>query len=201
MVHFCESPKCWNVRKWCYFRLDLRHLASNQFEVGAEGAEKFLGIWSMLSLICFIKSMILRLKYFLKIALVVRFPWNLCFWGLKWGKIFYKSPQNPSKTQMSLISENQLINFDLANSYFYCAAGAIWGECQRPRKPEVPISRDVKGIWELDSGPSFEGFCERLQHLKCLETGSSRPRDRLKSVCLMVSVFLTIAFWVGPRRF
>ena len=70
----------------------------------------------------------------------------------------------------------------------FCAAGAIWGECQRPRKPEVPISRDVKGIWELDSGPAFEGFFERLQRLKCLKTGSSRPRDRLKFVCLWLFV-------------
>ncbi len=51
-------------------------------------------------------------------------------------------------------------------------------------KPEVPISRDVKGIWDLDSGPSFEGFFERIQRFKCLETGSSRARDRLKSVCV-----------------
>ena len=51
-------------------------------------------------------------------------------------------------------------------------------------KPEVPISRDVKGISELDSGPSSEGFCERLQRLECLKTGSSLPRDRLKFVCL-----------------
>ena len=49
----------------------------------------------------------------------MRFPSNLNFWDLKWGKIFYESLQNPSKTPMSLISENQLINFDLAKSYFY----------------------------------------------------------------------------------
>ena len=47
----------------------------------------------------------------------------------------------------------------------------------------MPISRDVKGIWELDSGPAFEGFFELLQRFNCLETGSNRPRDRLKSVC------------------
>ena len=50
----------------------------------------------------------------------------------------------------------------------------------------MPISWDVKGIWGLDSGPSFEGFFERFQRFKCLETGSSRARDRLKSVCLSV---------------
>ena len=55
----------------------------------------------------------------------------------------------------------------------------------------MPISWDVKGIWGLDSGPSFEGFFERLQRFKCLETGSSRAQDRLKSVCLSVCVFFS----------
>ena len=50
----------------------------------------------------------------------------------------------------------------------------------------MPISRDVKRISELDSGPAFEGFFERLERLECLKTGSSRPRDRLKFVCLFV---------------
>ena len=61
----------------------------------------------------------------------------------------------------------------------------------------MPISRDVKGIWELDSGPSFEGFFELLQRLKCLETGSGRPRDRLESVCLVMSVFFFQKGFVG----
>ena len=56
--------------------------------------------------------------------------------------------------------------------------------------PEVPISRDLKRISEADPGPSFEGFFERLQRLKCLKTGPSRPRDRLKSVCLSDGVCL-----------
>ena len=30
----------------------------------------------------------------------------------------------------------------------------------------MPISRDVKGIWELDSGPALEDFFERPQRLK-----------------------------------
>ena len=64
----------------------------------------------------------------------------------------------------------------------------------------MPISRDVKGIWELDSGPSFEGFFERLQRLKCLETGPSRPRDRLKSVYLMsVCVFFCQPLFESAR--
>ena len=64
-------------------------------------------------------------------------------------------------------------------------------------KPEVPISRDVKGIWELDSGPAFEGFFERLERLECLKTGSSRPRDRLKSVYLVMSVFFFVSAFLS----
>ena len=63
----------------------------------------------------------------------------------------------------------------------------------------MPISRDVKGIWELDSGPAFEGFFKRLQRLKCLETGPSRPRDRLKSVYLFVYLFFSQGLFESVR--
>ena len=63
----------------------------------------------------------------------------------------------------------------------------------------MPISRDVKGIWELDSGPSFEGFFERLQRLKCLETGSGRPRDRLKFLCYLSVFFFCQALFESVR--
>ena len=55
----------------------------------------------------------------------------------------------------------------------------------------MTISRDAKGIWKLDLGPSLEGFFERLQRLKCLETGSCRSRDRLKPVLFFVSAVLS----------
>ena len=60
-------------------------------------------------------------------------------------------------------------------------------------KPEVPINRDVKRISELDSGPAFEGFFERLERLKCLETGSGRSTR-----CVCMCIFFVSAFLSRP---
>ena len=102
-----------------YFR---PNFVSKQFSVGAEGAEKKLRIWCWVSVISFIKSMTpsqnTAKTFFLKRACGALSLGPL-FLRSEVGKMFSKSSQNPSKTPMFLISENQLINFQSTLSMFY----------------------------------------------------------------------------------